>query len=216
MKKIFCGFFLKDLMAKSEGVIKFQCLWTPGPAKDWPQSPALLAWRQRLKQLGLVGAYPDGIGYGNLSVRLGSSQEFIITGSQTGHLESLTSDHIAWVKQYDILQNQVWCQGPIKASSESMSHAAVYASRPEITAVMHVHHRLLWQWGLQHLAQTNPSAEFGTPQMALEISRLLTGPYGSVPKIVVMAGHEEGIISVGEKLESAGQVLLQSLENATN
>ncbi len=50
-----------------KGYIQFHCDWTPA---ELPVVPAaLLDCRERLHRLGLIGVYPDGIGFGNISTR---------------------------------------------------------------------------------------------------------------------------------------------------
>ena len=52
---------------------------------------------------------------------------------------------------------------------------------------------------------------YGTPEMAKEIKRLFEETSLSNEKIMVMGGHEEGIISFGKNLEEAANVLLEKL-----
>jgi ABC-type iron transport system FetAB ATPase subunit len=49
---------------------------------------------------------------------------------------------------------------------------------------------------------------YGTPEMAKEILRLFREDNLMEKKIVVMSGHEEGIISFGKNLPEAGNILL--------
>jgi ribulose-5-phosphate 4-epimerase/fuculose-1-phosphate aldolase len=81
----------------------------------------------------------DGIGYGNISTRF-QKNKFIITGSATGSLTKLTTNHYTLVTDYDINRNTLTTIGPIKASSESLTQAIIYESQKSVKAVMHVHH----------------------------------------------------------------------------
>jgi len=54
-----------------EGYIKFRCLHTPGPAPECAGLDVLIRIRNRLHGLGLIGVLPDGIGFGNISLRAG-------------------------------------------------------------------------------------------------------------------------------------------------
>jgi L-ribulose-5-phosphate 4-epimerase len=38
-----------------------------------------------------------------------------------------------------IRKNSLTCQGQVKASSKSLTHAAIYAANPRVKAVIHVH-----------------------------------------------------------------------------
>ncbi|NJO72245.1 MAG: hypothetical protein HC825_12345 [Oscillatoriales cyanobacterium RM1_1_9] len=102
-----------------EGVTKFKGYWIkadPPPAESLGQ---LMLWRDRLRQLGLIGVDHQGIGFGNISVRMGPSGEFIITGTQTGSLLQLQPQHYTRVTEFDLAANSLTCVGPIAASSES-------------------------------------------------------------------------------------------------
>jgi len=94
---------------------------------------------------GLIGHYPDlDIGYGNISLRAGDAGQFLITGTQTGHLNSTNENHYSLVTAYDLERNRVTCSGPLQASSEAMTHASIYDLDPSIVAVVHVHSKALW------------------------------------------------------------------------
>ena len=60
---------------------------------------------------------------------------------------------------------------------------------------------------------TLPKVEYGTPEMAIEIRRLYRETTLPKVKILVMAGHEEGIICFGETIVEAIEVLLTMNRN---
>ena len=191
-----------------EGYIKFKCVWHQADFEfPEPLLHSLSQWRSKLYGLDLVGAYDNGIGFGNISVRV-ADQQFIITGSATGSKPELTPSHYALVTQYQIDQNQVESTGHTKASSEAMSHAALYESSPEICAVIHIHHLELWQKLKGKIPTTDQTVAFGTPDMAWEMIRLYRESDLPEKKILVMGGHQEGLISFGKDLDEAGEVLL--------
>lgn len=189
-----------------EGYIKFHCDWK----KTEPLSPEKIRqiniWRKRLYDHSLIGAYPNGIGFGNISVRSGSDR-FIISGSGTGTLECLNEYHYVEVQDYDVKQNTVTCSGPIIASSESMTHALIYERSPETQAVIHVHNMKMWKNYQHKVPTTRPNVPYGTPEMAYEIERLFEETDVKTSRILVMAGHEEGIITFGRSLDEAGKTL---------
>lgn len=188
-----------------EGYIKFNLNWEEKAFElDGDVFLLLNSYRNKLYQLGLIGVYDNGIGFGNLSVRH-NQKEFIISGSATGNIPELGQKHYALVKDFDIQNNKVWCQGSTKASSESMSHAAIYESNNNVNAVIHIHHNKVWEKLLDVLPTTDKKAEFGTPEMAFEIARLSKTDSG----IIIMGGHPEGIISYGKNMEDAYQLLLK-------
>ncbi len=192
-----------------EGYIKFKCIWDQGDF-DFPESlwQALSQWRSKLYALSLVGAYDNGIGFGNISGRT-QGQQFIITGSATGGKEELSQADYALVTRYRIDQNQVESTGQTKASSETMTHAALYESSPDIQAVIHVHHQGLWDKLRGEIPTTDEDVAFGTPDMAREIIRLYHQSDLPQTKILVMGGHQEGLIAFGQDLDEAGDVLLR-------
>lgn len=197
----------------SEGYLKFDCHLT----KEAIQIPSELFtplnyWRNELWQRQLIGSYPDGIGYGNISIRVPRSGQFYISGTATGGIPELDQTHYPLVERCDPTLNTLWCRGLIRASAESMSHAAVYESNPEIGAVVHIHNRQLWEKYLDVLPSTDKKVEYGTPEMAYEISRIMTLPMVMDKKIFVMGGHEEGIIAFGETIEAASLVILELLK----
>jgi len=187
----------------TEGYIKFQCNW----ANEEIHVPEKMFLsfekeRSRLYKLGLIGMYPDGIGFGNISVRTEGSS-FLITGSATGQFATLNQSHYSQVSAYNFIGNSISCKGLTKASAESLTHAAVYEALPEVGAVVHVHCLRLWEKLLNHYPTTSREIEYGTPEMA-EAVRALAAELGmSDEKIIIMGGHREGILVFGKNLEEA-------------
>ncbi len=189
-----------------EGYIKYQCNWTRQASVSSKEIVELNLWREQLYNLGLIGMYPNGIGFGNLSIR--NNNTIIISGTQTGALRNLTAQHYTKVTNFDWQKNTVTCIGEIQASSETLTHGAVYTANPEIRAVIHVHHLQLWQKLLDRVATTNKNCAYGTPEMAKEIIRLCQQKTTKAQKIIIMSGHKEGIITFGQDLAEAGNILL--------
>lgn len=197
------------MMTHNEGYIKFEARWTltdPLPDADIAE---INQWRQRLYQRGFIGAYPDGIGFGNLSRRWDAAGRFLISGSATGNLGTLDARHYCIVQSADPEQNLVHCEGPVIASSESMSHAVIYLHCPEVGAVVHAHHRALWEHWMHRLPTTDAKVSYGSPEMAAEIVRLLRESELRHSGIFITAGHEEGIFAFGRNLEEAAMRLRQ-------
>ena len=192
-----------------EGYTKFSADWTrSGPLQN-PEIDELNGWRPPLHTAGLLGHYDElGIGYGNLSMRIGSGRQFVISGTQTGHLDALDREHYALVTDFDVGSNRVACTGPVQASSESMTHATIYALEPGINAIVHVHDRPLWSRLKGRAPTTSAQAAYGTPEMAREFARLFRESDFRVTGVAVMAGHEEGLVSVGKDIESAARRIL--------
>jgi len=193
----------------TEGYIKFECHLLKEKLVVPPELfTPLNYWRNELWLKCLIGAYPNGIGYGNISVRIPNSNQFYITGSATGCIPELSQLHYSLVERCEPLQNSLWCRGLINASAESMSHAAIYAASSEVGAVVHIHNRELWEKYIDVLPSTGKKVEYGTREMANEIGRMMTDPQTLDKKVFVMGGHEEGIISFGKTVEEAAKVVL--------
>ena len=191
---------------KDEGVIKFKYNWKQEPPMPSELITELSVWRDKLYRTGLIGQDGNGIGYGNISCRL-ERNIFIITGSGTGSLEKLNVEHYTKVTAYDFAENSLTMAGPIKASSESLTHAAVYETAPLLNAVFHIHHPVLWEQLLANLPSTAPGVEYGTSAMAVEIARLLRDPAVLAQGIMAMGGHREGILAFGKNPDSTGRVI---------
>lgn len=188
----------------TEGYIKFNCHWKQEEflfqEKIFRQ---LQTARAKLYSLGMIGIYPDGIGFGNISVRNGESESFIISGSATGGFASLKQLDYALVNKYNISENSIYCTGLTKASSESLTHAAVYESLPEVGAVVHVHCLWLWDKLLKIYPATSAEIEYGTPEMAYAVGKLASEINEREQNIIVMGGHREGILAFGKNLTEA-------------
>lgn len=191
---------------RDEGYIKFSFAHEPAPPPAHPLLHDLMRVRDDLREWNLVGVLPDGVGYGNASARIDPSGRFIVTASGTGAAFPSEPRHFCVVTSFDVPRNRVECRGPLPASSESMSHGAVYAARPDARAVVHVHDRLAFQLLLREGAPaTPPDAAFGTPEMALAVGRLAA----ALPPVAVMAmaGHPDGLIAFAPDLRSARDAL---------
>jgi L-ribulose-5-phosphate 4-epimerase len=193
-----------------EGYIKFNCNWIPSNAIPQAKVAELNVWRHILYQKGWIGMYPNGIGFGNISTRC-DEKTFLISGTATGGLATLNESHYSIVTDYNLSTNSVTCVGPVKASSESLTHALIYECSANTNAVIHVHNLELWNRLIHHVPTSNENISYGTPGMANEIKRLFNETTVSKEKIIVMGGHREGLISFGQDLEQAGAILLDKL-----
>jgi len=190
-----------------EGVVKYRCDWEEAAPVAAGNIADLMTWRERLHSWGLIGVYENGIGFGNVSVRLGNSCQFVISGTQTAHLRDLGPESYSTVTEFNLEQNFLGCRGPVQASSESLTHAALYLQRDDVGGIIHVHNPKLWQQLLFKIPTTRKEIPYGTPQMALEMFRLFEEENLAERKILAMAGHEDGIICFGSTLDEAGKVL---------
>lgn len=197
----------------AEGVIRYDASdFRPGPPLPRAEFAVLEGYRRLLHRHRLIGVYEDGLGYGNVSMRrdylrflAAPRPQFLITGTQTGHLTELTGAHYVRVLDFDLARFRVTAAGPLPASSETVTHAAIYAVNPAVRAVIHGHHRALWQGMLRDgWPATSRWTPYGTAEMAREVE-LCVG--STAQGLIVMAGHEEGVIAYGPSLSAAmGQI----------
>ena len=197
---------------ETEGVIKFRLDFRQTGPVDFPQLDALEACRQRFRALGLIGGEDpgryDGLGFGNISHRLApGSDRFIVSGTQTGHLAAMGAEAYAIVTACDPELNSLFAEGPVKPSSEAMTHAVIYRQLPSVQAVIHVHSPDIWRRAdLLGLPQTAREVPYGTPEMAAEMQRIIANEMGR-GHTISMAGHEDGVITWGETLGEAADEL---------
>ena len=195
---------------KDEGYIKFKVHWKEDALPEIEGLHPLFEWRACMHQHGLIGVYPDGIGFGNISIRV-QADRFVISGSATGDLPQLGPEQLSLVERVDVERNEVFCRGPIVASSESMTHAMVYRALPWVKAVIHIHHRQMWDHWMYRLPITPPEVSYGSPEMARSVLQLLSRIPDQRPGLIVMGGHEEGLIAYGGDHEEAGRCVLNHL-----
>jgi L-ribulose-5-phosphate 4-epimerase len=205
-----------------EGVIKFKLDFSMAGPVDLQPLAELNQWRTILWQQALIGQDParyEGYGFGNVSQRIGDDDAvrgkrcFVISGTQTGHLPELDNTHYTVVKSYDAASNAVSAAGPIKPSSESLTHGMIYDLDNAIRIVLHVHSPDIWLAADSlGIPVTDSAVPYGTPQMAAEVQRLFKETDVYEQKIFSMGGHEDGVVSFGTTAEEAGEILLRTLD----
>jgi ribulose-5-phosphate 4-epimerase/fuculose-1-phosphate aldolase len=162
--------------------------------------------------MDLIGAYENGVGFGNISMRIKGGHQFVITGSATGEIPELEPGHYVRVNSFNIEDNAVQCVGPLKASSESLTHAAIYSADPEANAVVHVHSIELWNELIYKVPTTNPSMDYGTIGLAKNILQLFRESDVYEKRIIIMAGDRAGILTFGHDMDEAVNVLMEYLK----
>jgi len=189
--------------------IKFACEHVATELSPFSGFAELNAYRRKLLQLRLIGVDSNRIGFGNLSIRDGTTNNFYITGSATGGMPELALADCARVVAYDFKKHWLRCEGSAIASSESLTHAAVYESDAKVGAVIHCHDSKLWAALLNQAPTSSKAVEYGTPEMAYEVTRLFKITDVQQRRIFVMAGHEGGIVAFGRDLEGAFAILMR-------
>lgn len=211
-----------------EGVTRFAADHTPeplSPRRFGAIYAELAGWRAVLYRLGLVGLDPErygGVGYGNLSARVGpfpgarGARGFLVSGTQTGGRAALGLDDHAWVVRYAIEANRVESRGAARPSSESMTHGAIYDLGGHIRWVFHGHSPVIWQAARAlRLPTSDPRVAYGTVEMAREIGRLARETPLLDRRVMAMGGHPDGIIAFGRTAPEAGSALVAALAEAS-
>lgn len=211
-------------MTTNEGIIKYQLNYSPGPALDVTTLSELNAWRRILYMAGLIGQDParyGGYGFGNISRRLApfdrpiNHRTFVITGTQTGDVARLTPEHFTTVVACHPERNLLIGEGPIRPSSESLTHGTVYDQDPALHWVMHAHSPEIWRYAdALGLPVTAADVPYGSPEMAAEVARLFRETDVNERRIFSMGGHEDGIVTFGRTSDEAGSALLGMLARA--
>ena len=203
-------------MKEQEGVIKHQLKHLQNPIKERFSISEINAWRTIIFRLGLIGQHPDrydNLGFGNISQRLNSqSNQFIISGSQTGHIEYLSPEHYCLVVEADPRKNRIQSCGLIKPSSESLTHSSIYAQDSSIQAVIHVHSPEIWNntatLNLPHISADIP---YGTVEMAMAVELLFQSGNLQQASLFTMLGHEDGVVAFGRNMQQAAWELIKCL-----
>ncbi len=206
-------------MTESEGVIKYQLNHTHQAINPLCNLTEINAWRTIAVRLELIGQNPgryDNLGFGNISQRLESHKnQFIISGTQTGHLKNLSPEHFCLIVQAEPRQNRLQSCGLCKPSSESLTHASVYAQNPDIQAIIHAHSPEVWTHtkALQ-LPHTDAEVPYGTVEMAIAVENLFKSGSLAKTSLFTMLGHEDGVVAFGSSLQAAFQELINYLSLA--
>ena len=191
-----------------EGYIKFNLVWKKAKPFSSKVIEELIYWRDVcIKKEDIGYNYIQKVGYGNISERQDDTG-FIISGSQTGHIIKSNADIFTKVTDCKLESNTVICEGPIKASSESMTHFACYASDKNINAVIHIHNKKAWSKYKGLLPTTPANIRYGTIEMANAIKKLTN----EGAKAIIMDGHKDGLVFVGQSLDEAGSRYLELIE----
>lgn len=183
----------------NESGVKFQCEHIQRAIETFPGLGELIECRQELFARRWIGADENGISFGNISVRDDGTRRFFITGSATGAKAEIAVADCAHVTDYDFDRNWLRCEGLVIASSESLTHAAVYSSSRELRSVIHIHDFPLWRRTPGSVRSTGANVEYGTPAMAREVSRLIGNENG----LLRMGGHAGGFIAFGRSVREA-------------
>lgn len=190
-------------MSEKEGVVKYNLEFIEEKLDIQKEYLELESLRKELFSLGLIGAYEDGIGFGNVSIKYKNSEAFIITSTQTGHKKKLGLEDYSKVKSIDFENFKTVACGETKPSSESITHGAIYNLDKNINAVIHIHNEKLWRFMLNEGYLSTNDTPYGTVQMVEDVISMYNNIEPLENNLFVMKGHFEGIVCFGRNIKEA-------------
>ncbi len=191
-----------------EGYIKYKIKWDKKQVIHFKEIEGLNKARKVIYSQNWLGyCAKQKVGYGNISCRrvLGQNQ-FIISGTQTGNVKELNETEYSLVLTCKINENAVHCVGLTKASSEALTHSIIYQHKEKCNAVIHIHEKQLWEYLSDRVETTPPNISYGTVEMAKAIEYILQNN-DTASGVIVMLGHEDGILAYGENLDQVISIL---------
>jgi ribulose-5-phosphate 4-epimerase/fuculose-1-phosphate aldolase len=188
-----------------KGVIKFKCFHQYCELDRFAELNKLIEYRNRAFLKGYIGVYSNGIGFGNISVRLDNG--FLVSGSGTGMIKKSGKQHFSIVNKWEVHKNQLWCKGPVIASSESLTHAVIYDTLPIVSAILHIHSTELWKKHYHKLPFTSKNIEYGTPKMANAVIELIKRENFKTTGVFLMQGHQDGMVAFGTSLKEVLELM---------
>jgi ribulose-5-phosphate 4-epimerase/fuculose-1-phosphate aldolase len=195
-----------------EGVTKYRQDFSFIPSLPANEYRTVEEYRRMLHKIKLIGVYDNDLGFGNISQRKDYSRlqstkspQFIISGTQTGHLPILTGDNYTRVVDFNIDDFSVTAQGVVRASSETVTHGSIYEMNPNIKAIIHFHHNDIWKKMIEaNYPGTGKWVIYGTYEMAVAVKECVAD---NSQGIFVMRGHEDGGVAFGPSLNAAMNIV---------
>lgn len=189
----------------SEGYIKFECRQISENKPSIDEIEDINKLRKYLYIMGLVGAMPDGIGFGNVSFK-SFRGKMIISCSKTGALSDLSNEHYATIEEFDISKNRVAYSGSLPPSSETMTHIAIFEANTNIKTVAHIHNEAMWQRLISNSLNTSGNADYGTVEIAIESYHFAFNSK-SACGIFALSGHKDGVVVYAENFDKIIKLL---------
>lgn len=195
-----------------EGVVKYSLKYHQTDEVAVKECRKIENVRARLFSLGLIGAYSDGIGFGNISLRYKKKDSFVITATQTGELPKLSLSDYSFVKKVDFVKFKTYATGPNRPSSEAITHACIYNLDPNIKAIIHIHNEKIWDFMLKNDYLSTNDTPYGTPEMVEDVKNIYKNIDPFFNNAFVMKGHFEGVVTFGKSLKDAEKTLFEIIE----
>lgn len=194
----------------TDSYIKYLCNFTYDTNISNPDINKFNHLRSILLELRLIGTYPDGVSYGNLSQKQ-KNNAVIITGTNTGSKTTLTPLDFSCIYDYSINDNFVTCKGGKRASSESLTHLAIYENS-SAEVVVHIHSLRLWEKLIHIYPSSSPEAKFGTVELANEFKDLIQKYEMTSSGVIISGGHKEGIFLFDVSFENVYTLLSRIID----
>lgn len=209
-------------MTNQEGVIKYILEHQNIALDEHIPISEINAWRTVFFELELIGQIKErygGYGFGNISQRISQENtkkaQFLISGTQTGNLKTLSKRHYCTILEALTNKNSIKSAGEIKPSSEALTHACIYQHDKTTQAVIHIHCPKIWNNSrLLNLPYTSANIAYGTSEMAIEVERLLKMEHTQQTGIISLLGHEDGVIAFSDSIEKAACSLIKFYSKA--
>lgn len=208
---------LETPVNEQEGVIKYKLSHQQQPIEQAIAISEINTWRTLLFKLELIGQIQgryDGYGFGNISQRITQANtpkdSFIISGTQTGSLESLSKKHYSVILEACSKNNSIKSAGETKPSSEALTHANVYHQDNSIQAIIHIHSPEIWNNTQQlSLPYTASGIAYGTVEMANAVEQLFRTAKFHNTGVFSMLGHKDGIVAFADTMDKVGSLIIQ-------
>ena len=203
-------------MNEQEGVIKYRLNHKNLLINENISITNITIWRSILFDLNLIGQSQDrynGYGFGNISQRLitdnDDQNQFLISGTQTGATKFLSRQQYCQVLEAYPHQNELYSAGEIEPSSESLTHSSIYQQNLNTQSIIHIHCPEIWNnTQALNLPYTSANIEYGTPEMAKEVERLLGTLKHHRKGIFSMLGHTDGIIAFSDAMDKTANLII--------
>ena len=184
---------------------KFKTIFKENRTISNEKTIELAKYCNKFAELGLA-PFVDGGHAGNLSFR--TENGFIITAGGSDLAKTNEND---FVEVINVKDSEVIVVGTKEPSSETLMHNAIYKLRQDINGVFHGHDKIVME-NPQDLPITEKEQPYGTKALADEVIKLLNTINNT--NYIIIKNH--GIISLGETMEKAGNLAIETHNKAIN
>ena len=88
-------------------------------------------------------------------------------------------------------------------SSETLTHYIIYKHSIKANSAIHIHNKIIWQNLIGKVPTTPLSADYGTIDMVNSVEELFAKNAFQKSGILVMHGHEDGVVCFGNSVKEA-------------